>query len=73
MVIIRFSDPQMEVRALGYLALNFSCKTWANGDTMVPEEALAPLAKEGFEFTVAGRPSYERHYAPLRDSAPTAA
>ena len=57
---------------LGYLAGRFSGKTWANGDTMVPEEALGHLAAEGFEFTVKGRPSYAREYAPVRDSAPTA-
>lgn len=68
MVIIRFTDPQTERRALGYLAGRFPGKTWANGETMVPEEALAHLAAEGLEFTVKGRPSYEREYAPLRDS-----
>ena len=73
MVIIRFPDPQTELRALGYLAGRFSCKTWADGDTMVPEEALGHLAAEGLEFTVKGLPSYERHYAPLRDPAPAAA
>lgn len=72
MVIIRFADPQMELRALGYLVGRFSLKTWANGETMVPEEALGHLAAEGFEFAVTGQPSYERHYAPLRDSSPAA-
>jgi len=52
MVIIQFSDPAMERRALGYLMGRFSGKTWANGETMVPEEALAHLAAEGIEFTV---------------------
>ncbi len=55
MVIIRFADPQMKRRALGYLAGRFSGKTWANGDTMVPDVALAHLAAEGFEFTVKER------------------
>ena len=72
MVIIRFADPQMERRALGYLAGRFSFKTWATGDTMIPEEALAHLAAEGLEFTVKGRPSYAREYAPVRDTSPTA-
>ena len=52
MVIVQFPDPQSERRALGYLAGRFSGKTWANGDTMIPEEALAHLAAEGIEFTV---------------------
>lgn len=70
MVIIRFADPQMEIRALGYLAGRFSGKTWANGDTMIPEVALAHLAAQGFEFTVKGRPSYAHEYAPVRDTSP---
>ena len=69
MVIIRFSDPQSERRALGYLAGRFSGKTWANGDTMVPEEALPHLAAEGLEFTVKGRANYAHDYAPVRDSS----
>jgi len=69
MVIIRFADSQTERRALGYLAGRFSGRTWANGDTSVPEDALAHLAAEGIEFSVKGRPSYEREYAPLRNSS----
>ena len=60
MILIRFADSPSERRALGYLAGRFSGKTWANGDTLVPEEALAHLAVEGIEFTVKGRPSYGR-------------
>ena len=73
MVIVQFPDSHSERRALGYLAGRFSGKTWANGDTMIPEEALAHLAAEGIEFTVKGRPNYAREYAPLRDSSPTPA
>jgi hypothetical protein len=69
MVIIRFPDSDTERRALGYLAGRFSGKTWPNGDTLVPEEALQHLAVEGLEFTVKGRPSYAREYAPLRNPA----
>ena len=72
MTLIRFADSPTERRALGYLAGRFSGKTWANGDTLVPEEALAHLAAEGIEFTVKGRPSYGREYAPLRDSSSAA-
>jgi hypothetical protein len=72
MVIIHFPDPAMERRALGYLLGRFSGKTWANGETMVPEEALAHLAAQGIEFSVKGRPSYERGYAPVPDSSAAA-
>ncbi len=66
MVIIQFPDPAIERRALGYLLGRFSGKTWANGETMVPEEALAHLAAQGIEFSVKGRPNYKRRDAPGR-------
>ncbi len=72
MVILQFPDKAMERRATGYLLGRFSGKTWANGETMVPEEALAHLAAEGIEFSVKGRPSYERGYAPVPDSSSAA-
>jgi len=72
MVIIEFSDPAMERRALGYLLGRFSGKSWSNGETMVPEEALAHLAAEGIEFSVKGRPTYKRGYAPVPDSSAAA-
>lgn len=69
MVIIRFDDAEMERRALGWLAGRFSFKTWANGDLMVPDSALAHLARERVSFHVQGPATYE-HYAPtVRDSA----
>jgi hypothetical protein len=71
MVIIRFSDRETESRALGFLARRFSGKSWATGEVMVPEAALASLAAEGFKFTVEGPATYER-LAPLRDT-PSAA
>ena len=58
-------------RALGFLARRFSGKSWATGEVMVPEAALAPLAAEGFKFTVEGPATYER-IAPLRDTPATA-
>ena len=69
MVLIRFPDPETEKKALGYLAGRFSGKTWANGETLVPETALAHLAAEGIRFSVEGRPNYETTYAPVRNSA----
>lgn len=72
MVVIRFPDAQTERRALGFLTGRFPGKTWADGNTLVPEEALAHLAMEGIEFIVKGRAKYDREYAPVRDSASAA-
>ena len=66
MVIIRFSDSETEARASGFIARRFSGKSWATGEVMVPEAALAPLAAAGFKFTVEGPATYER-IAPLRN------
>jgi hypothetical protein len=63
MIIIRFNDPAAERRALGYLPGRFSFKSWATGEMMVPEEALAALAHERIPFQVEGPATYE-HYAP---------
>ena len=71
MVIIRFDDPEIERKALGWLAGRFSFKTWAGGDLMVAEAALAALAHEGISFRVKGPATYE-HYAPAVRN-PTAA
>jgi hypothetical protein len=63
MVIIRFDNPADERRALGYLPGRFSYKSWANGDMMVSEDALAALAHERIPYQVKGPATYE-HYAP---------
>jgi len=68
MVLIRFPDPNTERRALGYLAGRFSFKTWANGQTLVPETALPLLAVEGISFTVEGPASYEQNVPTIRGS-----
>ena len=52
MIRIRFADQQAERRGLGYLAGRFSFKSCANADTVVPEAALAAMAREGISFTV---------------------
>ena len=70
MVIIRFSDKETEIRALGYLAGRFSGKSWSNGDTMVPEVALPHLAAEGFSFAVVGRATYEQGIPSIRTASP---
>ncbi len=54
MIRIRFSDSQIERRALGFLAGRFSFKSWANGETVVPETALAAMAIQGIPFLVQG-------------------
>ena len=54
MVIIRFPDRATEMKALGFLAGRFACRKWANGETMVPPEALAVLALERLTYTVQG-------------------
>jgi hypothetical protein len=72
MVIIRFPDEPAEVRALGFLSGRFSFTTWASGETLVPEAALAALARAGIRFSVEGTPTYEQRLAALR-AAPAAA
>ena len=71
MIIIRFPDAASERRALGYLAGRFSFKSWASGETMLPEQALPYLAMQDIRFAVEGPAKYE-HFAPLRDSHPVA-
>jgi hypothetical protein len=71
MTIIRFPDDETERRGLGYLIGRFSFKSWANGDTIVPDEALPFLAREGIRFTVEGPATYDK-IASLR-SLPAAA
>ena len=70
MIKIRFPDAANEVRALGFLAGRFSFKTCANGETLVPESALAALAVEGIPFTSCGRATYEQNISAIR-VAPT--
>lgn len=72
MVIIRFSDGDSERRALGFLAGRFSFKSWATGETLVPEQALASLAIEGIPFFVEGPAKYEQLTATVRDPSAAA-
>ncbi|MGQ0636291.1 MAG: hypothetical protein ACT4QC_16880 [Planctomycetaceae bacterium] len=67
MIVIRFPDPTTERKGLGYLAGRFSFKSWANGDTLVPEAALAHLALEGISFIVKGPATYEQSIPSLRN------
>ena len=54
MILVRFPNAESERRALGHLAGRFSFKTWATGEVLVPESALAFLATEGITLTVEG-------------------
>ncbi len=71
MTIIRFPDPESEKRGLGCLIGRFSFKSWANGQTVVPDEAPGFLARGGFHFSVEGPATYEK-IAPLRNPPATA-
>jgi len=70
-IIICFDEADTELVALGKLTGRFSFKSWDNGETMVPESALAYLAMEGVPFRVRGPATYERITA-IRNPAPVA-
>jgi hypothetical protein len=54
MIRIIFSDLESKRRALGRLAWRYPFKSWATGEMLVPEAALAYLAVEGITFHVKG-------------------
>jgi hypothetical protein len=60
MILIRFPNPEAKRAALGRLAGRFSFKSYASGDMLVLEDALAFLAVEGIGFTVQGPATYEQ-------------
>ena len=72
MIRIHFPDTASERRALGYLAGRFSFKSWADGVTLVPDHALASLAREGIPFIVDGPATYEQILPAVR-TPPTSA
>lgn len=69
MIRIRFPDAGMERRALGYLSGRFSFKSFADGATLVPPDALAELAFQGIPFRVEGPATYEQYIPTVRDPA----
>jgi hypothetical protein len=73
MIVIRFTDQAIERRALGWLAGRFSYKTWKDGGTLVPEAALAALARAGIPFLSQGPATYEQIVAPVRNPIAAAA
>ena len=72
MILIRFPNIDAKRKALGRLAGHFGFKSWANGDMLVPEDALAFLAVEGIPFTVEGPATYEQNGSAFRGAAPVA-
>ncbi|MBI1832013.1 MAG: hypothetical protein HYR84_11245 [Planctomycetes bacterium] len=56
MIIITFPDHTTKCRALGFLSGRFAFKSWATGEMMVPEDALAQLTLEGIQFVVRDKP-----------------
>jgi hypothetical protein len=71
MIVIRFTDAQNERRALGLLAGRFPFTTYATGETIVPDDALAALAVDGIPFHVEGPASYGQSIPALRTAAAT--
>jgi hypothetical protein len=67
MIVIRFVDEQSERRGLGFLAGRFSFKSWADGQTIVPDVAFQHLAREGIKFTVEGPATYDKLIPALRN------
>ena len=70
MVTIKFSDPDTERSALGFLVGRFSGRVLKTGEHIVPEAALEALAFEGYQFTILGKSTYEQQIAALRDTSP---
>ena len=66
MILIHFPDSESKRRALGYLSGRHSFKSWATGEMIVPEAALADLASEGVSFIVEGPATYERIISTIR-------
>jgi hypothetical protein len=71
MVIVRFPDEATHVKALGFLIGRFSGHSWATGEVLISEEALAPMARDGFTFTVEGL-AHHKQIRSLRKTPPIA-
>jgi hypothetical protein len=69
MILIRFPDPAAKKEALGKLPGRFSFKSWATGEMVVPEDALAFLAVEGVAFVVEGPAKYGQSISSVRTAA----
>jgi hypothetical protein len=58
LIRIRFPNQDSKCRALGYLAGRFSFTSYATGEMLVVEPALAALAVEGIPFIAEGPATY---------------
>ena len=72
MILIRFPSTESKRQALGSLAGRFAFKSWATGEMLVPEDALAFLAVQGIPFAVEGPATYEQNAPSVRDIVATA-
>jgi hypothetical protein len=54
LIRIRLPDHESKRRALGYLAGRFPFTSYASGEMLVVDAALAALAVEGISFTAEG-------------------
>ncbi len=66
LIRIRFPNRDAKRRALGYLAGRFSFTSYATGEMLVVEPALAALAVEGISFTAEGPATYAEAIPALR-------
>lgn len=66
MVIIKFSDREVEKLALGFLLGRCSGSVLKSGEHLVPEAALEALADQNIPFSVQGKASYEQQVAAIR-------
>jgi hypothetical protein len=69
MIVIRFTPPEAERKALGQLADGFCFKSWAFGETLIAEPVLGQLAAEGIRITVERRAAYEDTVSALQNAA----
>ncbi len=68
MITIKFSDPDTELEALGFLLSRFPGRALKTGEVLIPDAALQALALEGYQFIVIGKSTYEQQIASLRDT-----
>jgi len=67
MICILFPDEAAQGRALGFLAGRYSFKSFATGEMLVAEHALAALAREGIPYQVQGPATYGQVIAAFRN------
>ena len=60
MVLIRFTDPESKRRAIETVVGEFPFRSWSSGEMLLPEEALARLAREDIPFSFEGSAAYDK-------------